>query len=104
MTSISAWPVTNAGRYPERPLAPCTVPLAIALPHSAPDNEALTTAGEAERAIAHARQALAVCHATKSTRLIRALRRAHTRMRDTWPTHAPVHELGDELHPLGSGR
>ncbi|MGH3515350.1 MAG: hypothetical protein ACRDQV_00340 [Pseudonocardiaceae bacterium] len=66
--------------------------------------EALTTAGEAERAIAHARQALAVCHATKSTRLIRALRRAHTRMRDTWPTHAPVHELGDELRPLGSGR
>jgi hypothetical protein len=66
--------------------------------------EALTTAGEAERAIDHARQALAVCHATKSTRLTRALRLAHTRMRDTWPTHTPVHELGDELRTLGSGR
>lgn len=38
--------------------------------------EALTTAGEAERAIAQARQAVAVCRATRSTRLARALRRA----------------------------
>ncbi|HEY3894974.1 MAG TPA: hypothetical protein VGL88_06360 [Pseudonocardiaceae bacterium] len=25
--------------------------------------------------------------------------RRHIRMRDAWPTHAAVHELGDELHP-----
>lgn len=65
--------------------------------------ESLTTAGEAERAIAYARQALAVCHATKSTRLARALRCAHNRMCDTWPAHAAVEELGDELPPLSSG-
>jgi hypothetical protein len=59
--------------------------------------EAFTTAGEAERAIAQARQALAVCHATRSTRLARALHRTHTQMRDTWPTHPAVRELGDEL-------
>lgn len=44
--------------------------------------EALTTAGEAECAVAQARQALAACRATKSTRLARLLHRAHTRMRD----------------------
>jgi hypothetical protein len=59
--------------------------------------EALTTAGEAERAVAHARQALAVCRATRSTRLARALHRAHTQMRDAWPTHPAVRELGDEI-------
>ncbi|MGH3871076.1 MAG: helix-turn-helix domain-containing protein [Pseudonocardiaceae bacterium] len=62
--------------------------------------EALTTAGEAERAIAHANQALAVCRATRSTRLGRALRRAHTQMRETWPTHPAVRELGDEVRLL----
>jgi hypothetical protein len=62
--------------------------------------EALTTAGEAERAIAQARQAVAVCRATRSTRLARALRRAYTRMHDTWPTHATIHELGEEIRPL----
>ena len=59
--------------------------------------EALTTAGEAERTIAQARQALVVCRATRSTRLARALRRAHTHMQDTWPTHATIRELGEEL-------
>jgi DNA-binding XRE family transcriptional regulator len=59
--------------------------------------EAFTTAREAERAIAHAHQAIAVCRATKSTRLARALQRAHTQMRDTWPTHTAVRELGDEV-------
>jgi transcriptional regulator with XRE-family HTH domain len=62
--------------------------------------EALTTAGEAERAIAHTRQALTVCRATRSTRLAHALRRAHTQMHKTWPTHPAVRELGDELHLL----
>lgn len=66
--------------------------------------EAVTTAGKAERAIVQARQALAVCRATKSTRLARALHRAHIRMRDTWPVHTAVHELGDELYPLSNGR
>ena len=66
--------------------------------------EALTTAGEAERAVAQARQALAVCRVTKSTRLARALRRAHTQMRETWPTHPAVRELGDEVRPLSSAR
>ncbi len=66
--------------------------------------EALTTAGEAERAVAQARQALAVCRATKSTRLARLLQRAHTRMRETWPTHPAVRELGDELRPLSGAR
>ncbi|MGH3720994.1 MAG: helix-turn-helix domain-containing protein [Pseudonocardiaceae bacterium] len=58
--------------------------------------EALTTAGDAERALDHAHQALAVCRTTRSTRLAHALRRAHTQMWDTWPTHAAVRELGDE--------
>jgi hypothetical protein len=62
--------------------------------------EALTTAGEAERAIAQARQAVAVCRVTRSTRLARALRRAHTHMQNTWPTHATIRELGEEIHPL----
>jgi hypothetical protein len=62
--------------------------------------EALTTAGEAECAIAQARQAVAVCRATRSTRLARALRRAHTHMQDTWPTHATIRELGEEIRPL----
>ncbi len=66
--------------------------------------EALTTAGEAERAVAHARQALAVCRATRSTRLARALQRAHTQMRETWPTHPAVRELGDEVRPLSGAR
>jgi hypothetical protein len=60
--------------------------------------EALTTAGQAKHAIAQARQALAVCRATRSTRLARALRHAH--MRDTWPTHAAIRELGDEIRSL----
>jgi len=59
--------------------------------------EAFTTAGDAELALAHACQALVVCRATRSTRLAGALQRAHTQMRDTWPTHAAVRELGDEL-------
>jgi tetratricopeptide (TPR) repeat protein len=62
--------------------------------------EALTTAGEVERAIAQARQAVAVCRATRSTRLARALKRAHTLMQDTWPTHATIRELGEEIRPL----
>ncbi|MGH3933564.1 MAG: hypothetical protein ACRDS1_01035 [Pseudonocardiaceae bacterium] len=62
--------------------------------------EALTTAGEAERALAQARQAMAVCRATRSTRLARALRHAHTLMQETWPTHAAIRELGDEIRPL----
>lgn len=62
--------------------------------------EALTTAGEAERAIAQARQAMTVCRATRSSRLARALRRAHTHMHDTWPTHSAVHELGEEIRSL----
>ncbi len=62
--------------------------------------EALTTAGEAERAVAQAHQAMAVCRATRSTRLAHALRHAHTQMRDTWPTDAAVRELGDEIHLL----
>jgi hypothetical protein len=66
--------------------------------------EALTTDGEAERAVAQARQALAVCRATKSTRLARALQRAHTQMRETWPAHQAVHELGDEVRPLSGAR
>jgi hypothetical protein len=66
--------------------------------------EALTTAGETERAVAQARQALAVCRATKLTRLARALRRAHTQMRETWPTHPAVRELGDEVRPLSGAR
>ena len=66
--------------------------------------EALTTAGEAERAVAQARQALAVCRATKSTRLARALHRAHTQMWETWPTHPAVRELGDEVRPLSGAR
>jgi hypothetical protein len=66
--------------------------------------EALTTAGEAERAVTQARQALAVCRTTRSRRLARALQHAHTRMRDVWPTHAPVRELGDELRPLSGAR
>jgi transcriptional regulator with XRE-family HTH domain len=66
--------------------------------------EAFTTAGDAELAIAHARQALAVFRTTRSTHLARLLHRAHTQMRDTWPTHAPVRELGDEIHPLSGAR
>jgi transcriptional regulator with XRE-family HTH domain len=66
--------------------------------------EALTTAGEAERAVAHARQALAVCRTTRSTRLARALQRAHTQMRNTWPAYPPVRELEDELRPLSGAR
>lgn len=66
--------------------------------------EALTTAGEAERAVAQAHQAVAVCRATRSTRLARALRRAHTLMRDTWPTDAAIRELGDEIHLLSGTR
>lgn len=66
--------------------------------------EALTTAREAERAIAHTRQALAVCSATRSTRLARALRRAHTQMQETWPTHPAVRELGDEVRLLSGAR
>lgn len=66
--------------------------------------EAFTTAGDAELAIAHARQALAVCRTTRSTHLARLLHRAHTQMHDAWPTHAPVRELGDEIHPLSSAR
>jgi tetratricopeptide (TPR) repeat protein len=62
--------------------------------------EALTIAGQAERAIAHTRQALDVCRATRSTRLARALRRAHTQMRETWPTHLAILELGDEVRLL----
>ena len=62
--------------------------------------EALTTAGEAEGAIAQARQAVAVCRATRSTRLAHALHRAHTLMRDTWPTHPAICELGEEIRPL----
>ncbi len=64
--------------------------------------EALTTAGEAERAIAQARQAVAVCRATRSTRLARALRRAHILMQQTWPAHAAIRELGDEIRPLST--
>ncbi|MGH3770297.1 MAG: helix-turn-helix domain-containing protein [Pseudonocardiaceae bacterium] len=64
--------------------------------------EALTTAGDAERAIDRARQALAVCRTTRSTRLAHALQRAHTQMRDTWPTHAAVRGLGDEVRSLSS--
>jgi hypothetical protein len=59
--------------------------------------EALTTTGDAEYAIEQARHALTVCRATRSTRLAHALRRAHTRMRNTWPTHAAVRDLGDEV-------
>ncbi len=66
--------------------------------------EALTTAGEAERAVTHARQALAVCRTTRSTRLAHALHRAHTQMRETWPTHPAVRELGDEVRPLRGAR
>jgi transcriptional regulator with XRE-family HTH domain len=66
--------------------------------------EALTTAGEAERAVAQARQALAACCATRSTQLARALQRAHAQMRDTWPTHSLVRELGDEIRPLSGAR
>jgi hypothetical protein len=62
--------------------------------------EALTTAGEAEHAIAQARQALTVCHTTRSTRLAHALHRAHTHMQHTWPTHTTIHELGEEIRPL----
>jgi hypothetical protein len=68
--------------------------------------EALTTAGEAERAIAYARQALAVCHATKSTRLARTLRCAHHRMCDTWPAHAEfrcVAVVGVSQHYVPAG-
>jgi hypothetical protein len=64
--------------------------------------EALTTAGEAERAIAQARQAVTVCRATRSTRLAHALRRTHTLMQHTWPTHAAIRELGHEIRPLNA--
>ncbi|MBV9012108.1 MAG: helix-turn-helix domain-containing protein [Pseudonocardiales bacterium] len=66
--------------------------------------EAFTTAGEAELALAHAHQALAVCRATRSTRLADALRRAQAQMRDTWPTHAPVRDLADEIRSLNGTR
>jgi transcriptional regulator with XRE-family HTH domain len=66
--------------------------------------EAFTTAGDAERALAQARQALAVCWATRSTRLAGALQRAHTQMREAWPTHAPVRDLEDEIRPLNGAR
>jgi len=62
--------------------------------------EAFTTAGQAEPALAQAHQALAVCRATRSTRLAHALGRACTRMRATWPTQVSVRELEDELRPL----
>jgi hypothetical protein len=45
--------------------------------------EALTTAGKAECAVAQSSQAVAVCRTTRSTRLARALQRAHAQMRDT---------------------
>ncbi len=64
----------------------------------------LAVAGQAERAVAQARQALAVCRTTKSTQLAHALHHAHTRMRDVWPTYPPVRELGDELRPLSGAR
>jgi len=66
--------------------------------------EAFTTAGQAERAVAHARQALVVCRATCSTRLARALQRAQTQMRNTWPTHAPIRELADDVRLLTGAR
>ena len=66
--------------------------------------EALTTAGQAEHAVAQAHQALAVCRTTHSTQLAHALQRAHTRMQETWPTYPPVRELGDELRPLSDAR
>lgn len=66
--------------------------------------EAFTTAGEAELALAHAHQALVVCYATRSTRLADALHRAHTQMRKSWPTHAPVRDLGDEIRSLNGVR
>ena len=62
--------------------------------------EAFTTAGKAECAVAQAHQAMAVCRTTRSTRLARALHRAYTQMRDTWPTHAAVRELGEQVYPL----
>lgn len=59
--------------------------------------EALTTAGQSERAVTQAHQALAVCRATRSTRLAHALRPALARMRNTWPAHAAVRDLEDEM-------
>jgi hypothetical protein len=29
-----------------------------------------------------------------------ALHRAHTLMQDTWPTHATIRKLGEEIRPL----
>jgi len=66
--------------------------------------EAFTTAGDAELALAHARQALVVCHATRSTRLAGALQRAQIQMRKAWPTHAPIRDLADELRLLNRTR
>ncbi|MGH3812043.1 MAG: helix-turn-helix domain-containing protein [Pseudonocardiaceae bacterium] len=66
--------------------------------------EAFTTAGKAECAVAQAHQAVAVCRTTRSTRLARALQRAHNQMRDTWPTHAAVRELGEQVCPLSDTR
>jgi hypothetical protein len=42
-------------------------------------------------------QALSVFHTTSSTRLTRALQRAHTPMRNIGPAYPPVLELGDAL-------
>jgi hypothetical protein len=66
--------------------------------------EAFTTAGDAELALVHAHQALAVCYSTRSTLLAGALQRALTQMRDTWPTHAPLRELADEIRSLNGAR
>ncbi|MBV9141140.1 MAG: helix-turn-helix transcriptional regulator [Pseudonocardiales bacterium] len=66
--------------------------------------EAFTTARQAEFALAHARQALVVCRTTRSTRLAGALQRAQTQMRQAWPTHAPIRDLGDELRSLTGAR
>jgi transcriptional regulator with XRE-family HTH domain len=66
--------------------------------------EAYTAAGDAELALAHAHQALAVCRTTRSTRLAGALHRALAQMREAWPTHAPLRELADEIRSLTSTR
>ncbi|MGH3868682.1 MAG: hypothetical protein ACRDQ4_21695 [Pseudonocardiaceae bacterium] len=104
------WHTLGDARFAERAVAELTKGL-----HELPDTErdsewaaiftvaaaeALTTAGDAERAIEQARHALTVCCATRSTRLAHVLRRAHTQMRDTWPTHAAVRDLGDEMRSL----
>ncbi|MGH3928743.1 MAG: hypothetical protein ACRDTF_02050, partial [Pseudonocardiaceae bacterium] len=66
--------------------------------------EAYADAGEPERAVDAARRVLAVCRATRSTRLSASLRKVYARLREGWPTVAAVRELGDEVRTLSRPR